>query len=112
MTSRNYLEILGVTPGMSRMTSMVNPNTLGPSFWSADQVDQIHYLGTGYDGRESYDADPRKAGEDGKAPADANVARIARHADGSCSSLRLEATADGWVDPGGATPRDFKVVNW
>lgn len=111
----SYLDYLGVTPAMSRMPQMADPRTIGPSFHTADQEDQRHYLGTGFDGNDSYDADPRKAqrpGSGGMAPADANACKISRHPDGSASTVRLEATADGWIDTGSTPPRDMRVVNW
>lgn len=111
MGARNYLAILGVTPGMSRMHQMANPDTLGPMFHTPTQA-MMRQSGLGRDGADAWAADQSKRGPDGGSPADANVCRLTRHPDGSADSVRLEATGDGWVDLGGATPRDVKVVNW
>jgi hypothetical protein len=109
----NYLAILGVTPAMSRMPQMADPRTIGPSFHTADQADQRIYLGAGMDGRDAFNADPaaRPVIGNSNAPGFANVVRTTRHPDGTCDSVRLEATQDGWIDLGGATPRDFRVVS-
>lgn len=110
----DYLSDLGITPAMSRMPQMADPRTIGPSFHTADQADQRLYLGAGYDGAQAFNADPsaRPVLGNSDAPGFANVVRTTRHPDGTCDAVRLEATSDGWIDLGGATPRDFKVVNW
>lgn len=110
----DYLSILGITPGMSAMKRVTDPRTLGPCFHTADQADQRLYLGSGFDGDRAFDADAarRPVVGDNRAPGFANAVRTVRHADGTCDAVRLDATADGWIDYGGATPRDMKVVNW
>jgi hypothetical protein len=99
------------------MPQMANPDTIGPEFHTADQAQLRESLGRGFDGGRTQSADPAKAqrryNDTPGAPADANVNRITvdpttRVAD----SVRLEATSDGWIDTGGKTPRDMKVVNW
>jgi hypothetical protein len=128
--TKPYLAILGVTPAMSRLTTMADPSTLAPNFHTAAQADQRDYMGAGYDGADAYNArtggfdskraypaDPskrqRRGNTGGGAPADANVCRITRDpVTGVADVVRLEATGDGWIDLGGKTPRDMKVVNW
>jgi hypothetical protein len=111
MSAPNYVQIIS-TP--SKMEQVTNPRTIGPSFHTADQADQRDYLGAGYDGGKAYNADPsaRPVVGDSNAPGFANVVRTTRQPDGTCDSVRLEATQDGWIDMGGQTPRDMKVVNW
>jgi hypothetical protein len=109
----DYLSHLGITPAMSRLQSLVNPDTLGETFFTPTQADMRAQLGQGFDGgKQSYQADPSKKDSNGNARADNNVVQLTRHPDGTASSVRLEATADGWIETGGQTPRDFKVVNW
>jgi hypothetical protein len=106
-----------VDPNLSRMRRMTDPASLGPGFFTADQEDQRHYLGAGYDGdlshdATSYPADPTRRDANGNSPAMANCARLTRHPGGVADCVRLEATADGWIAPPSRAPRDFKVVNW
>jgi hypothetical protein len=108
---QNYIDIIS---NQNRMAQMADPRTIGPSFYAADQADQRIYLGAGFDGRDAYNADrgSRPVVQNGNAPAFATAARVQRHDDGTCDSVLLDSTDQGWVDHGGATPRDFKVVNW
>jgi hypothetical protein len=109
MSAQDYLACLGVTPSMSRMPQMANPNTIGPSFHTPTQAD-FRQTQRGFDG---YPADPqRRDTQTGMSPAHANCGRLTRRPDGSVEAVRLEATGDGWIDTGGQTPRDMKVVNW
>jgi hypothetical protein len=107
----NYIDLIS---NVTRMPQMADPRAIGPTFFTADQADQRVYLGAGYDGRDAYNADrgSRPVVQNGYAPGFANVARVKRHPDGTCDSVRLDATGDGWIDYGGKTPSDFKVVNW
>lgn len=109
---RDYLGILGVTPAMSRMTRTTDPRTIGPGFHTADQTDQ-RIGDMGFDANRAYNADAGSRPQLGTsdAPGHANVVRTTRHADGTCDAVRLEATSDGWIDLGGTTPRDFRVVS-
>lgn len=108
----NFVQIL-TTPQIRNVTV---PKTLGPTFHTADQADQRLYLGAGYDGKNAFNADPSQrpvmGADTGNTPGFANLVHTTRHPDGTCDAVHLEATQDGWIDLGGPTPRDFKVVNW
>lgn len=92
-----YIGIL--TREGSSMTRLHSTAGLGPGILSADQQD-MRTKAKGFDG------DPATAPKGGHS----YVFRLTRHEDGTADSVRLDPTADGWIDQGGPTPRDFKAV--
>ena len=111
----NYLDLISRPSSLARMS---DPGAIGPTFHTPTQAEfrEVYAaLGTdgGSDGTRAFPADPANTDPvTGTAPARCTVASLQFNADGSADIVRLEPTQDGWIDPGGAAPRDFKVVNW
>ena len=111
----NYLDLISRPSSLARMT---DPGAIGPTFHTPTQADfrEIYAArGTdgGSDGTRAFPADPANTDPvTGTAPARCTIASLQFNADGSVDIVRLEPTQDGWIDPGGSAPRDFKVVNW
>lgn len=96
----------------SRMAATIDPGRLGPSGYTARQVDQRRYIGNGFDAR--FMADPAHGAdvEDNvpSAPGFAAAYRTTRHKDGTLDAVALEPNENGWFDFGGPTPSDYRVV--
>jgi len=100
MTGLDYVTQISTPDPMTR--DITDTSAVGPGLFTPGQQD-FRVIAQGFDGDAQHSADRGGAGH-------SVLNRITRHPDGTTDYVRMEPTDEGWIDPGGPTPSDFKAV--